>query len=277
MKGQEIKHRINGAKETVKITRAMQLVSASKMTKAEKKLNRSGVFLSMMFDIVKKIGKITSPLADVRKAQKTSYVVIAGDKGLCGDYNHKILDFASERIGDDKNAKVYAVGQFVREYFNKKKIHVSNKFLHLMQGALSEEIRDMAYYLADEFISGNVDEIYLIFTLIKGKNPSKQQPCVVRLFPIEVPQQYTEEGILEYPKDEDDILKQYIWAYIDFALCSAECAVNYKCMTAMQQATVNGEELVESLNRTYNHIRQEKITGELMDSCFSGVKANGEE
>ena len=277
MKGQDIKHRINGARETVKITRAMQLVSASKMSKAERKLEKSGVFLSLMFDVVKKMGKITSPLAAKREVGKRSYIVIAGDQGLCGDYNHRILDYAAEVVGDDPDAKVYAVGQFVREYFNKKKIHVNNRFLHLMQGVVNEEIRDMAYYLADSFIKGETDEIYIVFTLIKGKNPSRQTPCAVRLFPVEVPVQTSEEGILEYPKDEDNILKQYIWAYIDFALCSAECAVNYKCMTAMQQATTNGEELVEGLNRQYNHIRQEKITSELMDSCFSGVKAGDKE
>lgn len=270
MKGQDIKHRINGAKETVKITKAMQLVSASKMSKAEKKLAKSGAFLADMFEVVKKLGAVTSPLAEKREVKKTGFVVIAGDKGLCGDYNHRILDFAASEINAGEEATVYAVGQFTREYFNKLKVKVNNKFLHLMQGALSEEIRDMAYSIADDFINGEVDEVYLIFTLIKGKNASRQQPCKVRLFPVELPEQYAEEGFLEYPKDEDAILKQYIWAYIDFALCSAECAVNYKSMTAMMSATNNGEELVEELNRQYNHIRQERITGELMDSCFSG-------
>lgn len=270
MKGQDIKHRINGAKETVKITKAMQLVAASKMSKAEKKLDRSGVFLSSMFEVVKKLGAVTSPLAEKRETGKTGFVVIAGDKGLCGDYNHRVLDYAASEIKAVPDATVYAIGQFTREYFNKLKIKVNNKFLHLMQGALSEEVRDMAYSIAEDFINREVDEVYLIFTLIKGKTVSRQQPCKVRLFPVELPEQYTEEGFLEYRKDEDGILKQYIWAYIDFALCSAECAVNYKCMTAMMSATSNGEELVEELNRQYNHIRQEKITGELMDACFSG-------
>lgn len=273
MKGQDLKHRIKGAQETVKITKAMQLVSASKMTKAEKKLARSGEFLSSMFEVVKKLGKVTSPLAANKEVKKTGYIVIAGDKGLCGDYNHRILEFAEKEVLSSPGSTVYAVGQFAREYFNKLNVRVNNKFLHLMHGAISEEVRDMAYAIADDFISGEEDEVYLVFTLIKGKSPSRQIPCKVKLFPLELPEQYTEDGFLEYKNDEDGILKQYIWAYIDFALCSAECAVNYKSMTAMMSATNNGEELVEGLNKQYNHVRQEKITNELIDAASGNPAA----
>lgn len=273
MKGQDLKHRIKGAQETVKITKAMQLVSASKMAKAEKKLARSGEFLSSMFEVVKKLGKVTSPLAANKEVKKTGYIVIAGDKGLCGDYNHRILEFAEKEVLSSPDSTVYAVGQFAREYFNKLNVRVNNKFLHLMHGAISEEVRDMAYAIADDFISGEEDEVYLVFTLIKGKSPSRQIPCKVKLFPLELPEQYTEDGFLEYKNDEDGILKQYIWAYIDFALCSAECAVNYKSMTAMMSATNNGEELVEGLNKQYNHVRQEKITNELIDAASGNPAA----
>ena len=83
----------------------------------------------------------------------------------------------------------------------------------------------------------------------------------------------SEESILEYKNDVDGILKQHIWAKIAYALCSAEYAVNYKSMTAMQQATTNGEELVEELALQFNHVRQEKITSELMDACSAGRPA----
>ena len=273
MKEQDLKHRINGAKETVKITRAMQLVSASKMSKAERRLASARVFSEKMESVVRKVGVISSPLTEEREGKNKMYVVIAGDKGLCGDYNHRILDYAASLTGDDENVTVYAVGHFTREYFKKRKEKVVLRYVFLMQGALTEELRNFAYEICDAFLSGKTDEVNVVYTSVSEKSAGKQEPVCVRLLPYEVPEQSAEESLLEYKNDIDSILKQHIWAKIAYALCSADYAVNYKSMSAMQQATTNGEELVEELALQFNHVRQEKITSELMDACSAGKPA----
>lgn len=270
MKEQDLKHRIGAAKETVKITRAMQLVSASKMTKAERRLVSAREFLDRMNDVVKKVGPAPTRLTEKREGKNKTYVVIAGDKGLCGDYNHKILDYAASLTEQEENVTVYAVGHFTREFFKKRKEKVVLKYVFLMQGALTEELRNFAYDLADAFLSGKTDEVNLVYTSVSEKSASHQEQVCVRLLPFILPETENKESILEYKNDIDGILKQHIWSRIAVALCSAEYAVNYKSMTAMQQATTNGEELVDELALKFNHVRQEKITSELMDAFSSG-------
>ena len=87
------------------------------------------------------------------------------------------------------------------------------------------------------------------------------------MLPYEAPERVSEESYFEYKNDVDGILKQHIWSKIAYALCNAEYAIYYKSMMAMQQATTNGEELVGDLSLQFNHVRQEKITNELMDAC----------
>ena len=269
MKEQDLKHRINGARETVKITRAMQLVSASKMTKAERRLVSAREFLSRMEEAVRKVGEGETKLTEKRQGTNKTFIVIAGDKGLCGDYNHRILEYAAELTGNDENVTVYTVGHFAREFFKKRKEKVNAKYVYLMQGAIVEEIRNFASDLTLAFEEGKTDEVILVYTGILENSVSHQELQKVRLLPFELPEQETKKGILEYKNDKDGILKQYIWAEIVFALYSAEYALNYKSMAAMQQATTNGEELVDELSLLFNRLRQEKITSELMDACSS--------
>ena len=265
MKDKDLKRRINGARETVKITHAMQLVSASKMTKAEKKLQKARDFLLDMKEIVSRIGKTESalltPKAEVRHI---TYIVIASDKGLCGDYNHKILDYAMECIEKDgKENTVYPIGQFSREFFFKAACKVKAKYVHLLQGAASEEMRAFSEDLAEDFLSGKTDEVRLIYTDV-SETVARQKAKLSVLLPLSVERK--EESSLEYRNDADRIIKQYIWSRIYFAVCSGDYAFNYKCMVAMQKATKSGENLVGELKKEFNHLRQEKITSELMDS-----------
>lgn len=274
MKGEDLKRRISGAKETVKITRAMQLVAASKMNKAEKKLLCGGAFFSAMENIVKKTGRTDSPLAREREVKRTACVAVAGDKGLCGDYNHRILDYARDIAETLPNPVVIAVGRSTSDFFLKTGADTDDRFIHLMQGALSEEIRYAAYSLSEEFLNGTYDEIHMVYTAVEGKNAAGQMPRAVRLFPVNIPEQYSEDGCLEYRNDIDGILKQYVWAFMNFAVRSAEYAFYYKSLVAMTNATTNGEELAEELSAKYNRLRQEKITNELMDAFMSGNPQN---
>ena len=265
MKDKDLKRRMVGARETVKITRAMQLVSASKMTRADKRLTAVKAFDDDMKKIVERAGTENSPLSDGREVKHITYIVVAADKGLCGDYNHRILDFAKQRLeSDGKENTVYPIGQMAREYFKKLGCGIRTKYIHLLQGALTEEMRSFAIDVADDFLSGKTDEVHLVYTAV-GDSPARQVTCDEILLPFDK-QKASDEDVLEYKEDIDGILKQYIWAKINVAVCSGDYAFQYKCMVAMQKATTNGEELVDELNREVNRLRQEKITSELMDS-----------
>jgi F-type H+-transporting ATPase subunit gamma len=266
MKGQDLKHRITGAKETVQITGAMQLISASKMSRTRKKLDNSRAFLEAMEKVAEKTGDSGSSLMQRRAASKTVYVVIAGDKGLCGDYNHAVLDFADRQIEKSDTVKVYAVGQYCREHFDKMSVTVSSAYIHMMQEPFIEDAKMIADDLTKAFTAGECDDAFIIYTSVSKDSVSKCAPVLRRVLPVQLPEQADKNGFLETRTDIDYILEQYIWARIYYSLCSASFAINYKRMTAMQQATTNGGKLAEELQSRYNHMRQENITAELIDA-----------
>ena len=270
MKGLDLKHRMHGARETVKITRAMQLISASKMTKTEKRMESSREFFISMQRIKNKIGIVNHPFYKDNGGNRTVFVVVAGDKGLCGDYNHRVLEKAEDEIRLAKTVKVYAIGQYCREYFNKRNIRVSNAYIHSLQEPYTGDAKSLTDELAEMFLKKETDKAVIIYTHVPKEMRSAQHVEVKTLLPIEYPDKDEFWGIektnLESLKDVTDILKQYIWAQIYHGLCCAGYAVNFKRMTAMQQATTNGEKLVNELNVRYNHLRQESITTELIDA-----------
>ena len=272
MKGLDLKHRMHGARETVKITRAMQLISASKMTKTEKRMESSREFFVSMQRIKNKIGIVNHPFYKTGDGNKTVFIVVAGDKGLCGDYNHRILEKAEAEILSVETVKVYAIGQYCREYFNKRNIRVSNAYIHSLQEPYTGDAKALTEELIEMFLSGETDKAVIIYTHVPKEMRSGQYVETKTLLPIECEETIeTEKAILESEKDITDILKQYIWAQIYHALCCAGYAVNFKRMTAMQQATTNGEKLVNELNTRYNHLRQESITTELIDASTAKI------
>lgn len=267
MQGKEIKRRLQGAQETIKITRAMQLMSVAKMNKLQRKYYSSLAFLEEMKNILSLLGDKKSVFTE-RRSGKKAYVIISSDKGLCGDYNYKLLSFADSILEQNEDVRVFVIGEYGKEYYARRGTKTDGSYASVMQNPVVEDALNISKRLIEEYVNKLVDEVYVIYTEVdKNNGPQTQDPTVCKILPLELEEtEDTQNETLVDKKHVDGILEQYIWASIYYALNSSGLAVNFKRMVAMQQATKNGEELAEKLTATYNHLRQETITNELIDA-----------
>ncbi len=270
MKGQELKRRIQGVQETVKITKATQMIAASKMPKAQQIFESSRKYLKNVAGAVKLIMRsehATHPYFKRTDNGRAAYIVIASDKGLCGDFNHVILDAAYKSMQTVNAVKVFAIGQVTKEYFKKKNITVSNAYIHFTQTTIPEDARAITNDLIERYNKGEIDEVYLAYAEVETL--AKHKSTIKRILPVSYEENTDNVAVLTPYREIANMLNQYIWAEIYFAIASSVLAINYKRMVAMRQSTTSGEEMIEKLKLQYNHKRQEGITTELMDTAAS--------
>ena len=250
MKGQEIKRRMNGVKETVKITKAMQMIAVSKMYKTQQNFENSKKFLSEVKNSVSLLMNPSvsrHPYCVNHKGDRIAYIVISGDKGFCGDYN--------------------LIGKTAADFFNKRGMDVSNLYVHLLQNPLPFDAQVVTDDMLQGFVEEKIDKLYLVYT--DTHSLSVQQVAIKKMLPIDFVPQDKDTPIINKDKDISPFLYQYVWSEILHALNSASLAINYKTMITMQQATSNGMDMLKQLQLDYNHKRQENITTELLDIATS--------
>lgn len=267
---QDLKRRITGVGETVKITKAMQMIAVSKMYKAQQRFETSAKFL---VEVKKSIRLLMSPSVmnhayfDKHTGNRIAYIIISGDKGFCGDYNQQVFDTVIKDMEGRNVVKIFAVGEMAINFFRKKNIKVSNSYTYMLQNPMPVDARTITNDLIKRFVSEKINKVYLVFTELFSLE--RQKVTVKKILPVHYVEQDTVTPILTEDKDISAMLNQYVWAEIYYALTSAALAINYKTMVAMRQATINGEEMTEQLKLEYNHKRQENITTELVDVSTS--------
>lgn len=274
----ELKRHISGVEDTVKITRAMQMIATSKLYRAREKCENSYRYLKELRNILSAAAAHESvrehPFLREHKNGKTALFVVAGDKGLCGDFNHRILDFADKFAAEHEVSKIFALGQETREHYEKKGFPLSNFYIHMASEPHAFDAISVANDIVDMFRSGEYKEVYIVYT--RTPSPSTQEPTAKRLIPIPLPEHEisTVCPVLE-PNTRaalDNFLSQYLMAEIYSALADSAMAIHFKRMTSMRQSTENGEELLAELTAQYNHERQESITNELIDASASAFR-----
>ena len=194
---------------------------------------------------------------------KAAYIVIAGDKGLCGDYNRALLEEA-ETIIDSAGTptKIFAIGYVAFERL-REKYDVNDQYVYLQLTPSSLDSWNMANDLANAYLNGEFDCLKVIYTE-SGKYGETSVNCI-NLLPLEY--EAKEEFDVHIEKvNTEDIFRQYLSASIFYAVAAASLAVNLKRMVAMRQATSNGEEMIEDLRLRLNKMRQDKITTDLSDA-----------
>lgn len=274
----ELKRHISGVEDTVKITRAMQMIATSKLYRAREKCENSYRYLKELRNILSAAAAHESvrehPFLREHKNGKTALFVVAGDKGLCGDFNHRILDFADKFAAEHEVSKIFALGQETREHYEKKGFPLSNFYIHMASDPHAFDAISVANDIVNMFRSGEYKEVYIVYT--RTPSPSTQEPTAKRLIPIPLPEHEisTVCPVLE-PNTRaalDNFLSQYLMAEIYSALADSAMAIHFKRMTSMRQSTENGEELLAELTAQYNHERQESITNELIDASASAFR-----
>lgn len=283
----DIRMRIKSVNQTKQITKAMKLISASKLKKAKAQLEATAPFFNKIQSTMKFIlkhtdGEENTSYFDKRekvKERKIGYVIVTGDKGLCGGYNNNIIKLAEKSLREyqeDIDIRLFIVGNVGRSYFAKKGFNIDMEFLYTVQNPTLYRARDIADVIIDMFNNKELDEIYLVYT--KMITSLKLEPEIIKLLPLEKvdfeqTQKEAEESeyLLKFifePSPEvvfDKLVPQYMRGIVYGALVEAFTSEQSARMTAMDSATRNAEELIKRLTLFYNRARQAAITQEISE------------
>ncbi len=275
----DIKRKVGAVQKTKQITRAMNMVAASKFKSAQLKMENfrpyAGKFMDVLSSVALRVDSSSHPLLAVRDPKKIRVICMTSDRGLCGGFNTNLIKaterFLKEKAKEGKEIALINVGRKGRDFFRKKANIIAQKV-----DLLSKFDMTLAVSIADEvitpFIKEEYDELYLIYN--QFVNVSVQKPTVVRLFPLPSIGQETEleaDKRLDYtyePSDEvllHKLLPMYVHVLVYRALLETSAGENGARMAAMDNATSNCEELISSLTLKMNKARQAAITAELMD------------
>lgn len=275
----DIKRKVLGVAKTKQITRAMNMVAASKFKSAQVKMENfrpyAGKFMDVLNSLALRVDTISHPLLAVRDPKRIRVICMTSDRGLCGGFNTNLIKaterFLKDKAAEGKDVSLICVGRKGRDYYRKKANIIAQKV-----DLLSKFDMTLAVSVADEvinpFIKEEYDELYLIYN--QFVNVSVQKPTVVRLFPLPSIGQDVDvdpDKRIDYsyePSEEvllQKLLPMYVHVLVYRALLETSAGENGARMAAMDNATSNCEELISSLTLKMNKARQAAITAELMD------------
>ncbi|WP_077298023.1 ATP synthase F1 subunit gamma [Virgibacillus pantothenticus] len=282
----DIKGRINSTKKTRKITSAMQMVSASKMTKAEQNTKAfepySKKIQEVMAHIANSATETSHPMLEKREVKKTGYMVITADKGLVGAYNSNVLKALYQKIQQRHQSKdeytIIAIGRMGYEFCKKMDLPIAQSIIGIGDQPDFADIKEIASETVQLYEDEEIDELHIIYN--HYVSAISQQVTTTQLLPItnlgERNNTSSFHDEYEYEPNEEQILgvllPQYAESLIYGALLEGKASEHAASMTAMKSATDNAGELIDKLTLTYNRVRQAAITQEITE-ISGGVAA----
>ena len=266
----EIKNRIRSMESTKQITKAMEMVAASKLRRAQAQVQSSRpyfeILLSTIGDIVDSTQDLSSTYLTAREVKRSAYIVVAGDRGLAGGYNSNVLKLAYEHIGE-KDAVVLPIGKKAVDFFNARKIPLLVENYREAEDLGVSDCFTAAKQLCKAYRSGEVDEVFVVYT--NFVSVLSQTPEVLKLLPLEhTPRKKTRTDILYEPDSVEAlerIVPEYLGGALYGALCESRAAEQAARRTAMDSATQNADEMIADLSLKFNRARQAAITQEITE------------
>ncbi len=276
-----LKERIESIQDTMKITNAMYLISSSKLRKARQNYQNVLPYFTRMRDTISRVvphlpDEPVHPFFHEREKEDPirAYVVLTADKGMAGAYNQNLLKFLKEQCGSDPNARFYVIGQTGYRALLHKDPRLVEEFHYGATAPTLQRARDITVDAIDDFKSGKLDEIYLIYTKIQ--NALTSEPVMERLLPLDrehlkpAPKGLGDpRGEVEMFPDAKTVFEQtapiYMHGMIFGAMTESFCAEQSARMTAMDSATKSANEMIHELQLEYNRTRQGSITQEITE------------
>jgi F-type H+-transporting ATPase subunit gamma len=273
----DIKRRIKSVNSTQQITKAMNLVASSKLTRAKNRLMDTRPFFQetrkVIAGVVNGSKGISHPFLEQREVKKKAIILITGDRGLCGGYNANVSKAAMSHAEDVNNVSAITVGSKGREFFKRRGIKIIESFTGISEKPGYSDALKIGQLALDLFTKGEADEIYLAYT--EFITTLYSEPKVIKVLPVDVNEFTNNDGdssgqsLTIYEPDEEAVLEYVIPKYINTVIFgamveSAVCELGAR-MTAMDSATENASEMIDSLNLLYNRARQGQITQEITE------------
>ena len=291
----DIKGRIKSVTNIQQITKAMKMVAAARLRKAEEKANGSRLYAEKIGELLRRASSVTpgftSPLFRTGEVKKVGYLVICGDKGLAGAYNSNVMKRTLQEIsGKDRSAyALYVCGKQAKNYLKFRGYDPDTYHFGFSDKPSAQDSIDLSKEMVEYFTKEEVDEVYIIYT--KFITALRQQVRVDRLLPIEAPAEgKTEEAAKaaasEWEKERQDFLRieedsyiflpdaaavlskllpEYIQVQVYNAMLQSAASELGSRMAAMSAATDNATERIADLNLTYNKARQAQVTNEISE------------
>jgi F-type H+-transporting ATPase subunit gamma len=280
----DIRRRIRSVKNTQQITKAMKMVSAAKLRRAQERVIAARPYSAMLKQIMADLaaGAATdenaaaSPLLSVREEKRIQLVLVTSDKGLAGAFNSNLVKAATKFVADKQGAEVQMVlaGRKGRDAFRKRGAAITAEHINLLQKVQYSDAAAIGKAIVERYKNGEIDAVYLLNN--EFKSVMVQTVSVLKLLPVAVPEQKEpRDYIFEQPPLEmlERLLPRYMEVEIYRGLLETAAAEHAARMTAMDAASSNARDVIHTLTLNMNRVRQAAITREIIE-VVSGASAS---
>ena len=268
----EIKNRIRSMESTKQITKAMEMVAASKLRHAQARVLNSRPYFEILYstitDIVDSNTDFSSPYLTQRPIKRSMYVVIAGDRGLAGGYNSNILKLVQAEM-EGKDAVVLPIGKKAVDYFRSHQIPALTEAYAEATSISVGDCFSIAKQLSKAFLNGEFDEVHVAYT--NFVSVLSQTPDCKQLLPL-IPDDTSnreKSHIISYEPDSEEvfasIVPEYLGGILYGAICESRAAEQAARRSAMDSATQNADDMIADLSLKFNRARQAAITQEITE------------
>lgn len=285
----EIRVRMNSIQQTRKITNGMYLISSAKLRKAKQEWDQTRPYFQALKAEVKRIFRTSGHVesrylypdeGELPPDGTYGFLVITADKGLAGAYNQNVLKEAHRLMQEHPQTKLFVVGEYGRQYFQRHQVPIERSFLYTAQNPTMQRAREITAELLDRFDKGELQKIFVIYTDMK--NSLTENVSATRILPFH-------RSAFTAPTDEkritepfeffpsvtqvlENIVPSYVSGFIYSALIDSFCSEQSARMNAMNSANENAEKMLGELALAYNRIRQAAITQEITE-VSAGARA----
>lgn len=280
MGARDIKRKIKSVNSTKQITKAMELVSTAKLKRRKDALDKTKPYYRKVLQTVQHIlaseKHLKHEYLEVRPVRNTLYIVITADRGLCGGYNINAIKKAVSTIEDPSKVRVITVGKKANDFFRNNGFKVDESLLYISEKPTYQDAQFIAKKALRLYAQEEVDQIKLVYT--RMESTISQVADSIQLLPVDLEDLETtdDDQYIAYEPSPEEVLSYLIPKYIESTIFGAlvESAASEQAARriAMENATDNAEELIESLTLTYNQARQAAITQEISE-IVSGANA----
>jgi F-type H+-transporting ATPase subunit gamma len=271
----DIRRRIRSVKNTQQITRAMKMVAAARLRRAQERVFNARPYANQMMALLASAAARTEqrehPLLAVRPVEKLLLVLVTSDKGLCGAFNANLIRSANSYLEEHRaqQVSIVAVGRKGRDFFAKRPVKLLGEYVNISGRLEFTHAKDIAAQIINLYSGAEVDAVDFIYN--EFKNILRQRLMVERYLPIKPVMPAKEETLVDYIYEQPAaeiygaLLPRYVEIEVYRALLESQAAELAARMTAMDAATTNAAELIDSLTLHLNRVRQAAITKEIIE------------
>ena len=276
----DIRDRIKSVKSIQKVTKAMKMVAAAKMRRAQENMEQSRPYSSRLTEIIHNllpdVDRGLLPLLNVREVKRVAYVVVTSDKGLAGSFNSSVLRKSQNEIDElgKENVDVFCIGKKARDHFKSRGHTIIESHVDFWGDLNFNDAIKIGNGIVSHFLNENVDEIRVVYN--EFVNVASQMVLTEQLLPLEY--EVDDKTVIDrlYEPSKDEIVKSLVprylnvqmWKYLLESYASEQAAR----MVAMENATTNSEDMIKDLTLEFNKARQATITTEMLE-IVSGAEA----